>query len=134
MSYLSKANISIVVYGEKFPVEDFFNTIGLVPTDTGKCGEKRKNGATLKETFWKYQLSDTDALEGLEESINELINLFAGKEERIKQFTLLYNLKLKVFIVIRVMNKEDVGVLLSDKVIKFLNELNASIEIDTYNI
>ena len=75
MNYLSQATISIVVYGEKFPLEDFFNVIGLPPTDTGRYGEKRKNGATLKETFWKYQLPNSDALEGIEESINKLINL-----------------------------------------------------------
>ena len=46
----------------------------------------------------------------------------------------MHNLNLKVFIVIRVANKEDVGVVLNNKAIKLLNALNASIEVDTYNI
>ena len=132
MIYLSQAYVYFILFGEKFSPSDLTNHIGIKPTDIGLIGEKRKSGAILKESFWKYQLKKTDALEGIEKSLLEWLEIFSDRINLLKDFMIKNKLKSKCFIVIESQNGENNGVSLSSEFIDFLHELNTSIEIDIY--
>jgi hypothetical protein len=132
MIYLSKAYTYFIVFGEEFSPSELTNQINIKPTDFGIKGEKRKSGAALKESFWKYQLNKTDVLEGIDESLLSLIEVFNDKVNLLKDFMLKNGLKSKCFIVIESQNEESNGVTLTPDFIDFLHKLNTSVEIDIY--
>ncbi len=133
MKYLSQSYVYISLYGDKFSPTEFTQLINIKPTDFGVKGEKRKTGAVLKECFWKYQLNDTDALEGLEESLKELVAVFIDKVDIIKDYALVNGLRVKCYVVIKSKNNEDNGVVLNNDFISFLNKLKSSVELVIYS-
>ncbi len=132
MKYLSKAYTYFIIYGENFSPKELTNQTNIIPSDFGIKGEKTNSGAILKETFWKYQLEKTDALEGIENSLIILSEAIYNKVDIIKDFISKYKLKSKFFIVIESHDNEDNGVMLSIDFINLLHSLNATIEIDIY--
>lgn len=133
MKYLSQAYVYFVIFGEDFSPHELTDQISIEPTDFGIKGEKRKSGAILKECFWKYQLNSTDALEGLEESLQKLVGLFNNKVASLKDYIIRNELKSKCYIVIKSQNREDTGVVLNSDFINFLHMLDISIEINVYS-
>ena len=133
MMYLSQSYVSISIYGDKFSPSEFTKLAQLKPTGFGIKGDTGKSEAVLKECFWKYQLDSNNALEGLEESLNSLQTIFRNKIPTIKQFNNKNNTRVKLYVVIKSKNNEDNGVVLDIDFICFLNELQASIEINIYN-
>jgi hypothetical protein len=133
MTYLSKSYVYISVYGENFSPTEFSRLLNINPTDYGLKGEKGKYGSTLKECYWKYQLDETDTLDGIEKSLNKLINIFSNKLFIINNFVNINHLQVKCYIVIKSKYNEDNGVVLNRQFIQFLYELKALIEIDIYN-
>ncbi len=133
MIYLSQSYVYLTIYGNNFSPDEFTQLVEINPTDFGLKGEKRKTGATLKESFWKYQLNDTDALESLESSLTELANLFRVKVRTIRDYIQSNGLCIKCNIVIMSKNNENNGVALNLAFISFLTELNATVEIDIYS-
>ncbi|MGB4415555.1 MAG: DUF4279 domain-containing protein [Paludibacter sp.] len=133
MMYLSQAYVYFVIFGDDFSPSEFTKQVNLKPTDFGLKGEKRKSGATLKECFWKYQLNKTNALEELEKSLLNLVDVFKDKVDFINNYMIQNSLKSKCFIVIESKNNENNGVEINPNFIRFLHELNASIEIDIYS-
>jgi uncharacterized protein DUF4279 len=131
--YLSQSYVYISLYGDKFSPTEFTQLVNSKPTDFGVKGDKRKSGAILKECFWKFQLNKTDALEGLEESLESLASIFRDKIPVIKDFIQKNDLKVKCYVVIESKNNEDNGVSLNADFISFLNELEASFEMYVYN-
>jgi hypothetical protein len=132
MKYLSKAYTYFIIYGEKFSPKELTNQTNIIPTNFGIKGEKTNTGVILKETFWKYQLEKTDALEGIENSLMILSETIYNKVNIIKDFISKYKLKSKFFIIIEFQNKENNGVILTLDFINLLNMLNSSIAIDVY--
>lgn len=132
MTYLSKAYTYIIVFGEEFSPSELTKQVDIEPTDFGLKGEKRKSGAALKEYFWKYQIDKADALEGIDESLLRLSEVFKGKFSLLKDFILKNELKSKCFIVIESQNEESNGVTLTPDFIDFLHKLNTTVEIDIY--
>lgn len=132
MTYLSKAYTYFIVFGEEFSPIELTNQINITPSDFGVKGEKRKSGAVLKESFWKYQLSKTDALEGIDKSLINLLEVFNDKVNLLKDFILKNKLESKCFVVIESQNGESNGVDLPPDFIEFLHKLSASVEIDVY--
>ena len=99
MNYLSKASISINVYGDNFNPSEFTKLINIQPTNTGIRGKKGRYIPILKESFWEYRTKKSNALEELDESIRSLVLLFEGKFNLIKKFTSEKGLNIKCYII-----------------------------------
>ena len=131
--YLSKSYVYIVIYGETFYPEELTKLINITPTRSGKKGDKGKYVPSLKESLWEYKSKKTNALEGLEASLDNLVSIFDRKKEIINAFIAERNLKVKCYVVIETKNKENVGVSLNNNFVEFLNNLKATFEVDVYN-
>lgn len=132
MIYLSKAYVYVVFYGDNFSPNEFSSCINLPPTNVGIKGERGNYGAILKDTFWEYKMKETNAIEGLENSINEIRKIFETRQEIIHGYVLEKKIKSKCYIVIKSQNNEDNGVVLDDYFISFLNKFKMQIEINVY--
>lgn len=131
--YSSQVYVSIRIYGDDFHPPELTNIIGLSPTDSGVKGEKGEYVPALKECFWQYQLERTDALEDLDKSLEDLKADFERKIGLVKSYIKENDLCVKCYVVIEAENGEDNGVAFNPEFIGFLNELNASVEVDIYN-
>ena len=125
MKYLSTAYTYFLVSGTGLDVEDFVNHFNIVPT---KAGASRQG-----DKFLEYKIDATDANEGLDRAMHELMRILAPKSQEIKAYTLRKGLYVKIFVVIQGENNENNGVFLGQDFVRFLNDIGAEIEIDTYS-
>lgn len=125
MEYQSKAYIYFSISGKGLNVESFSDLTGLIPTESG---EDR-----FKEKFWEYRIDSSDANEDLENTIEKLMQLLALNSKKIQKYASEKSLYTKIFVIIHAKNKENNGFFLNQKAIKFLNDINAELEIDVYN-
>lgn len=132
MKYLSKSYVYFTFYGENFSPYEFTNLIEIEPNRQGLKGEKGEYGSILQDSFWEYRANETNALEELDYSIENLIGLFESKIELIQTYSLKNNIRSKCFIVIKVQNNEDTGVVLNNKFINFLYKLRMPLEVCNY--
>ncbi len=130
--YTSKAYVYLRFYGEDFRPIELTSLINIDPTSYGQKGQRGQYGV-YKECFWQKKLKKTSALDELDDSILKLISIFKDKIPSLKDFMKKHNVKAKYFVVIKAKNNEDVGVCMGIDVIRFLNELGASVEVDVYN-
>lgn len=132
MNYLSKSYVYLTFYGESFIPTEFTNLIEIEPSRQGLKGEKGEYGSILQNSFWEYKIQETSALEELENSIQNLIELFENKIELIQSYFLKNKVQSKCFVVIKIQNNEDTGVALNIKFITFLYKLNMTLEVCNY--
>lgn len=132
MNYLSKSYVYITFYGESFIPTEFTNLIEIEPSRQGLKGEKGEYGNILQKSFWEYKIQETNALEELENSIQYLIELFENKIKLIQTYSFKKKVQSKCFIVIKVQNNEDTGVVLNCKFIEFLHKLKMILEVCNY--
>ncbi|WP_421898633.1 DUF4279 domain-containing protein [Marinoscillum sp.] len=125
MKYLSKAYTYFTISGKNLDTNDFTSHFKIEPTEVG---ENRS-----KEKFWNYKIEAKDANEGLDQSIDELMEIFNPKSKEIRAYASKKDLYTKIFVVIQSENDEDNGVFFNQAFIKFLNDLGAEIEVDVYN-
>ena len=130
--YLSTAYITFTLYGDKFDPAEFTKIIGIQPESTGIKGEPGPYVKPFIETRWQCQSETTDALEGLDNSIDEFLKKFESKIDIINQYKANNNLGSKCFVVIFQKKKESVGALLSNAFIRFLNATDTNIEVCVY--
>lgn len=132
MNYLSKSHVYITFYGGSIIPSELTNLIDIEPSKIGLKGEKGEYGSILQESFWEYKMRETNALEELENSMLNLIELFKNKTKLIQTYSFKNKVKAKCFIVIKVQNNEDTGVALNYKFIEFLYKLNMTLEVCNY--
>lgn len=132
MKYRSRAYVYIVFYADRFDISEFSDLIDIQPTHYTIKGEKGEYISAYKETTWKFQMNETNALEEMRGSLEDLVHIFKDKIILINKYVQENNIGSKCFIVIKAKGKEDVGASLSNEFIAFLNKLNMQIEIDVY--
>ncbi|HET7114936.1 MAG TPA: DUF4279 domain-containing protein [Hanamia sp.] len=132
MKYLSQSYVYLAIFGESFIPNEFSKLINITPTKVAVKGENLEYTVS-KECFWEYKLEKNNALEELDLSLNKLMEVFKSKTDIIRKFMLDNNLEAKCNVVIEVKNNEDSGVFLSSDFIIFLESINASVEVNTYN-
>ena len=125
MKYLSKAYAYFTIGGKDLDTNDFTDHFKIEPTEVG---ENR-----FKEKFWDYKIEAEDANEGLDQSINKLMETLNPKSKEIRAYASKKGLYTKIFVVIQSENDEDNGVFFNQAFIQFLNDLGAEIEVDVYN-
>jgi hypothetical protein len=131
--YNSRSYAYITIYGDDFYPPELTNILDIQPTEQGIKGEKVDFCATLKECFWQYSLPETDAIEGLDQSISKLLKVFTPKMGSIKDYVSKNSLCVKLYIVITARNNEHNGVLINPQFIDFLHHLEACLEVDIYD-
>ena len=102
MKYLSKAYIYFTISGKNLDTNDFTSHFKVEPTEVG---ENR-----FKEKFWNYRIKSEDANEGLDQSINELMEILNPKSKEIRSYASKKDLYTKIFVVIQSENNENNGV------------------------
>lgn len=132
MNYLSKSYVYLTFQGRSFIPNEFTNLIEINPTRQGLKGEKGEYGSILQESFWEYKVNETNALEELEFSIQKLIALFETKIELIQAYRLKNKVQSKCFVVIKIQNNEDTGVVLNVNFLTFLHKLKMTLEVCNY--
>ena len=125
MKYLSTAYTYFSISGKYLDPDNFLDIFDIASTRVGEGQQGEK--------FLEYKIEAKDANEGLEEAIYKLMKSLAPKSQKIKAYASHRDLYIKIFVVIHVKNAESNGVFLNKHFIKFLNEIGAEIEIDTYN-
>jgi hypothetical protein len=80
MKYKQTAYVDFSISNKEFDVEDFFNVFQIPPT---KIWENR-----LGEKIFEYRIDAKDALEGLDEALEELRLIFSSKATAIKSYAL----------------------------------------------
>lgn len=123
MKYRSKAYIYFSISGKNLDANEFVGIAQISPTE---LGENR-----IGEKFLEYKIEAQDADEGLDEAIEKLAATLLPKSEEIRAYAAKKELYKKIFVVIQ-SNNENTGVFLNSKFIRFLNTIDAEIEIDIY--
>ncbi|SOU86464.1 conserved hypothetical protein [Tenacibaculum dicentrarchi] len=134
MEYQSKASISIRLSGDNFNPHEFTKLIDIRPTSVGIKGEEGKYINNLQVSFWEYRTKNTDALEGLDLSMNNLIMKFIDKVYLINNYSLEKKIDVMCYVIIESINTEDSGVFFNKNFINFINDLGAEIEVDVYTL
>ncbi|MEZ4909940.1 MAG: DUF4279 domain-containing protein [Saprospiraceae bacterium] len=120
----STAYTYLCLSGQNINERDIFNKIKIKPTSI-----------TIGNTgviFWKYRIDALDALEGIENALIALVEVFKNKTIEIRDLMVTQNIYVKVFVVTHVKAKESGGLYLSNSFIKFLESINAELEFDFY--
>lgn len=119
-----------------FDPEEITSELGIDPTSQSKKGEKGKYAKELSFSSWIFStgrvVSDEIDIYDLSE---KLISKIEHKEGIIKELNLKRNYQAKLQVVVLLSSNKDVStpaIGFSQKVIQFLNQVNALIDIDLY--
>ncbi|MNW01519.1 hypothetical protein D3C71_1971630 [compost metagenome] len=64
--------------------------------------------------------------------MNEIIELFRGRSDKLIEFMLVHNLEIIISIVINIEGNQKTAMYFNRQVIKFIYQINAEIDIDLY--
>ncbi len=130
----TSVDVSLILTGENDFIESFSKLVGLRPTDSFIKGSSFLSVfggyKTRKLSSWEYKMPFSSL--DFEVYTNELIYLFGGVSNEIREFSKQNNLEvcLSVYCVIR--NGEAPGSHFDSKLLNFLSAIGASIDFDLY--
>ncbi|MBL0113110.1 MAG: DUF4279 domain-containing protein [Saprospiraceae bacterium] len=133
MKNKTKIKIILSIFGNDFSLVSLSSLLEISPSNSWLKGEKIRNRSDLlrKETAWEFQMEYEENL-FLETITEKLLNIFNCKSQAIKKFIEEHKLNTKVDIVVIVYDAESPALFLNNKFIRFLNEINAVVDIDLY--
>ena len=120
--------VNLCLWGDNLPIKLIVEKIGLTPTESRKMGEKGRY-STYKEDSIEYSTGRINTL--IMQDVFQLqYNTFFPKIDIINVISKYYKLNIKIFIVIRITNNDNVGLYFTKQHINFLNCINAEVDID----
>jgi hypothetical protein len=118
----------ISIVGENIEPEKLSLSTGIPYSSMGRKGQSHR---VMDEGFWEY---DTGYIQtnNIEEIFVILEKIFLPKSEVIRKYIDEYQLYCKLSIIVDAVNGRVPGVFFNRKVLNFLHEINAEIDVDIY--
>jgi hypothetical protein len=129
----TKIKIIFSIFGDIFNPISFTKYIGIEPAEFWYKGDEipARNNLFRKESSWHYTIGFVETL-FFDEVSKIFLEIFEPKIEKIKEYTEVNKLDVKIFVVIE-MGKQETPALFFDKqFLNAVNKLNAEIDIDLY--
>lgn len=124
------------LYGDDFEPDDVSDFIGLMATGTQRAGEHNSDLAHLKASVWKFSLGRIDSeIVDVYEMSEKLVEKLSAFEFEITGATQKFNLSAKLQVVLCIDQndtKSMPAIGFERPVLRFLNAIGASIDIDMY--
>ncbi len=131
---MEKTNIkvSLRIMGDNYNIQDVTNKLGIYPSQSWNNGDYIRNSKRKRTyTAWIYNI---DAIETLDINvvIKKFERLFLRKAKEISELKREYNLDISIDFVIIIENEEPPAIYFEEQFIKFVAEIGARFDIDTY--
>lgn len=131
---MEKTNIkvSLRIMGDNYNIQDVTNKLGIYPSQSWNNGDYIRNSKRKRTyTAWIYNI---DAIETLDINvvIKKFERLFLRKAKEISELKREYHLDISIDFVIIIENEEPPAIYFEEQFIKFVAEIGARFDIDTY--
>lgn len=120
------------IYSDEFDLNEVTHLMELTPTrvrEKGIIPEGRKIPSV--ETSWTLSTEYEHSYD-INVQLNKIINLLKGKEKALKTIKDKFDVNFNFEIVIKIENKETPGIFFEKDTLNFINNIGATIDIDTY--
>ena len=128
--------LRLAVFGDTFDLNELTNLVNLKPTNTylkGDIIEGYTKVVKRKESSWSYSIKPLETLY-FSEYANELLEKFEEKVLLIREFSRNNDLMVKLFIVLEMSEDQTPAFYMDRRFLKFVNDLNAEMDVDMYII
>ena len=118
--------------GEYYDVNEITDRLGIIPYQIWKKGDSVRNtGIKRTYTAWIYS---TDTVETLDLSIliKKITKIFLPKKDEIIRLKKKYDLDISIDFVISIENNQPPAIYFEESFIKFVAEIGARLDLDTY--
>ncbi len=126
--------IELTIFGKKFNTEKLTKILQVSPTKYWQKWEiniDNTKGPARHETSWQYSTWEIETYD-FENVANMILDLFESKVSIISNFVNENNLSTKLYIVPIVENQITPALYFNKRLLKFLYDLNAEVDIDMY--
>ena len=130
----AKARVYFALKGDDFDPDEITKELGMVPTSKHRTGDIGRHKSSLNFSSWEFSTEETETLD-IYELVARICRQLAGKALKIRRLVETYRLNavLEVVLWIDTNQSESPPRLgFDEKVISFLHETSASIDIDIY--
>ena len=124
--------VSLRIMGDNYNIQDVTNKLGIYPSQSWNNGDYIRNSKRKRTyTAWIYNI---DAIETLDINvvIKKFERLFLRKAKEISELKREYHLDISIDFVIIIENEEPPAIYFEEQFIKFVAEIGARFDIDTY--
>lgn len=125
---MNDLRIDFSIFGDDVNFEEVNSLCDTLPTNCHKKGDKLRY-TVAKEDCWSLVFNSTDA-EDLESLIGELMQKLNHRTELIQDYCNRYNLHIKLFICLRLINKISPSIYFSKNTIDFFNKVGLDVDFD----
>ena len=129
----TRVMVEFSVYGDAFNPEVVTERLGITPRKYWHKGDTIKKGGIQKrkETCWIIGTEYEESLD-TDEQLYKVLDLLERKAGLLKELREMYDLKFKIDIVVKVENRQPPSMTFGQRIIDFVHEINAWIDIDSY--
>ncbi|WP_020616372.1 DUF4279 domain-containing protein [Paenibacillus daejeonensis] len=127
----TKVKVEFGLYGKSFNTQEITRILGLTPSRYWNKGDHIRGNIHNKETYWEIS-TDYEESYDINDQMHKIVSQLIGKEDQINSIQRNYNVECKFDVVIHIENNEKPAMYLERDRIKFLNEINATIDFDLY--
>lgn len=123
---------SLRIMGDCFDVQRITEALGIIPSRTWNKGDSiRSSNKKRTYTAWIYNTEIIESLD-INTSIEQIKELFYSKVDNIVALRKQYKLDISIDFVVKIENEESPAIYFEPEFIKFIAEIGAQLDIDTY--
>lgn len=134
MEYNTNIKIIFSIFGNTFDPNDFTKSIDILPTNYWLEGDiipNNKKNKKREESAWEYSIN-FDTVFFVEVSDKFIVTFKEKVDYIISYINEVKNLTIKFFVVLEIVEEQNIVLYFNKSFLNMVNQLNAEIDIDTY--
>ncbi len=129
----TSVNAELVISGDDFDLEKVTSMLELVPSQKWKKGDSIRNKSIIRrETTWCYETGFAQSFD-IREQTSHLLTAVFKKSHELKTLKKEFGLNFLVLYTIKIYNFETPIISLESEIIKFVNDIQGTIDFDLYH-
>ncbi|MNW46525.1 hypothetical protein D3C74_238240 [compost metagenome] len=124
--------VKFSICGDEFNPQIITNQLNIHPQEYWLKGDNVSGKSIIRnKSCWRVSTGYQESLD-INNQLNEIIEPFRGRSDKLIELMLVHNLEIIISIVINIEGNQKTAMYFNRQVIKFIYQINAEIDIDLY--